>query len=163
MAASVSVMAPAASPDVINGFYLYAGTDAVAEGETFAFDASHPGYIKRMTASTDLFAGVAARDYPADSGARQIELNRPGSRGVKILLIGSANASVSAGTVFVACYKDATGGSKVFKAGTSPLNAASGACIGCAIVRENATLSASGTGSAKADLAISAYASVSES
>ena len=161
MALSASIMAPAASPNVVNGFFIYKGTDTIAEGEPFVFDVTHPGEIARPTGSSDVFAGVAARDYPADSGNRQIELNLPGSHGVKICVKGSSSSTVSAGTVVLVCYK-ATTGSKVFKAAGSP-HALTALTIGDAILREAITTDSDGLGAGKADLCIAPYTIQSES
>ncbi len=161
MGISASIFAPHAAPDVVNGFFIYKGTDAIKEGEPFVFDTAHPGVIDRPKAETDLFAGVAARDYPADSGNRQIELNLPGSRGVKVCVKGSSSSTVSSGAVVLCCYKASTG-SKVFKAAGSP-HALTALTIGDAILRENVATDSDGLGAGKADLAIAPFTIQSES
>lgn len=75
----------------------YASTDAISEGEGFcyntdygtaaSFDGRRGNHVERPTVSNNkAFAGVAARNYPASSTGQFIEINCPGSRGVKIAL-----------------------------------------------------------------------------
>ncbi len=143
--------APKAAPRGIVATYFYYGTDAVAEGEPFVLDptdaSSHyqPNVIRRPTTSGDQFVGVAARSYPADSGARQIEVYLPGSRNVNVRV----GATVTAGAV-IQFGRKASVGSKIFIAAGSP-HALTALQIGDVIVREAKTVS-SGTALVAADI-----------
>ncbi len=133
---------------------LYRGTDAVKEGEPFAYDPANGTYaIKRPTAATDLFAGVAAKSYPADSGSRQIELYIPGSRGVKVRIA----ETVASGNTGVFGYNASTGGKRFKKDSTAKAITAYGP--GVCVFREAVTYSSSDpkTHIAKADLPAAAF------
>ncbi len=140
------------APRGIVAVFFDAGEDAIAEGEPLVRDASNgSAYVARPTANTDEFVGVAARSYPADSGARQIQVYLPGSKNIKIRV---AHSGISAGAVVAFGYTASTG-AKVFKAAGSP-HAMSALAIGDAIVREaNATASSSDL--LTADLAMGPY------
>lgn len=75
----------------------YEGTDALAEGTALCFnivrgtataqDNTRSSHVIRPTSATaKAFAGVVARDYSAKAGGQFIEVNAPGSLGVKVLL-----------------------------------------------------------------------------
>jgi hypothetical protein len=75
----------------------YAGTDAISEGEGLCYntdygtaanvDGRRNNHVERPSVSNNkAFAGVAARNYSAKSSGQMIEINCPGSRGVKIAL-----------------------------------------------------------------------------
>jgi len=75
----------------------YAGTDAIKEGEGFCYntdygtatavDGRRCNYVERPSLSNNMdFAGVSARNYSASSTGQFIEINCPGSRGVKVAL-----------------------------------------------------------------------------
>ena len=75
----------------------YTGTDAVKEGEAFCYDtdygtatavnARRGNRVTRPSASNNgAFAGVAARDYFANSTGQLLEINIPGSKGINIAL-----------------------------------------------------------------------------
>lgn len=150
-----SVNAPKELPDAITKTVYYAGTDAIKEGEPFVYTTTagtasdydglrHNG-VARPTASGQVFAGVATRNYPAaDAGSgRLIEIACPGSKGVRIR-VGSAAAQ---GAVLQFAYKATTGGT-TFKAASSP-HALTALVIGDAVVRQTATAA----GLVQADLA----------
>ena len=143
---------PVTPSHAVSGVFIYEGTDAVAEGEPFVLDTTKGDpYIDRPKAQNGIFVGVAARGYPADKGARQIELNIPGSLGVKILV----GATVAAGAVVQYGYTASTG-AKIFKAAQSA-HALTALQVGDAIVREAKTVS-SGTAAVLADLPVAPYA-----
>lgn len=75
----------------------YGGSDAINEGEAVcyntdygtatAFDGRRCNHVERPSLDNNMaFAGVAARNYSARTGGQFIEINCPGSRGVKIAL-----------------------------------------------------------------------------
>ena len=75
----------------------YGGVDALYEGEAVcfntdygtatSFDGNRANRVERpSTSNNQSFAGVAARDYSANSGGQFVEINCPGSRGVNIAL-----------------------------------------------------------------------------
>jgi hypothetical protein len=75
----------------------YSGTDAIKEGEAVCYNtdfgtataanARRGNYVERpSTSNNNAFAGVAARDYAAQSGGQFIEINVPGSKGVMVAL-----------------------------------------------------------------------------
>jgi len=75
----------------------YTGTDAIKEGEAVCYNTDYGtatsaagrrhNEVERPTLSNNgAFAGVAARDYSAQSGGQFIEINAPGSRGVNVAL-----------------------------------------------------------------------------
>lgn len=81
----------------VTGWMWYNGADAIREGEAVCFDIANgtatavngrrQNQVVRPTTSTNMaFAGVAARDYQADAGGQFIEINMPGSKGVKVAL-----------------------------------------------------------------------------
>lgn len=83
--------------NVIREMVWYEGTDAIMEGEAVSYliatgtatakDGKRSAHVNRPTTSTNrAFAGVAARNYPANSGGQFIEINCPGSKGVNIAL-----------------------------------------------------------------------------
>ena len=133
---------------------VYTGTDRVLEGEPFALKpASGCFAVDRPKAATDLFAGVAAKTYPADTGSRQIELYIPGSRGVKVRI----GETVADGNTGVCGYNASTGGKKFKKDSTAKAITAYGP--GVCVFREAVTYSAGDpkTHIARADLPASAY------
>lgn len=149
---ALNLNAPIHSSRGIPVTFVYTGTDAVKEGEPFVYDitagkAAEPSglrhnSIKRPSAATDQFAGVAARSYPAEtSGYRKIELFVPGSFGVGVRVSSSA----SLGAVATVAFK--TGGSKTFKVGSTATTAVG---IGDVIIRQ--TVSAAGL--AQADICV---------
>lgn len=163
MAIDRSVNAPAVSPDLITKSVYYMGTDEVREGEPFVYTTGagtatdysglRHNQVARPTASGQVFAGVAARSYPAASPGvgRLIEIALPGSRGVRIRI----NAAIDIGDRAAFCYK-ATTGSKVFKESATALTSGT---IGMAVCRQ--TVAAAGL--VQADLVDGAYsAGVSE-
>jgi hypothetical protein len=97
----------------------YEGTDALAEGTALCFnivrgtatapDGTRSSYVIRPTAATaKAFAGVAARDYTAKAGGQFIEINTPGSLGVKVRLT-TGNTTIGV-TNLVFVYGTGTGG-----------------------------------------------------
>jgi hypothetical protein len=73
----------------------YDGTDAVKEGEAFCYntdygtatvaDGRRSNRVERPSSSNNMaFAGVAARDSFASSTGQMIDINVPGSKGVKV-------------------------------------------------------------------------------
>jgi len=77
--------------------FWYTGTDALMQGEAICFDTDRGtatsldrkrnNYVERPSTSNNLaFAGVAVRDYSAQSGGQMVEVYRPGSRGVYVAL-----------------------------------------------------------------------------
>lgn len=167
---NASVNAPVQAANPVTLFVRYAGTDEVKEGEPFVYDVSNGtatdpsgrrhNQVKRPTASGEIFAGVAARAYPAGRGDRQIELCAPGSHGVRVRVA----ASVTRGDVLQFAYK-ATVGGKTFKAPGSAI-ALTAVGIGDAIARQTTAYSASdpATHLVQADLCVAPYkAGVAES
>jgi len=84
----------------------YAGTDALLEGEGVCYNTdygtaasvagSRGTRVERPSRSNNnAFAGVAARNYSANKGGQFIEINVPGSTGVKIAL--GANVAIDTG------------------------------------------------------------------
>lgn len=82
----------------------YEGTDAIAVGEAVCYnilsgtateiDGRRSSNVIRPTAATaKAFAGVAARNYPANSGGQLIEINCPGSRSV-IVALSTGNTTI---------------------------------------------------------------------
>ena len=75
----------------------YTGTDALFEGEAVCMDTDYGtatvvdgrrvNYATRPATDNNLaFAGVAAGNYSAKSGGQMIQVNAPGSQGVKVAL-----------------------------------------------------------------------------
>jgi len=75
----------------------YEGTDALKHGEAVCyntdygtaadFDGRRANRVERPTTSnSQAFAGVAERDYAANSGGQLVEINAPGSKGVYVAL-----------------------------------------------------------------------------
>ena len=89
----------------------YGGTDAVGEGVALFFDTDYGtateadgrrgNRVEKPVASySNLnFAGVAARDYSAKAGGQFIEINCPGSRGVKVQLNSGVTATINTATL----------------------------------------------------------------
>jgi len=86
-----------AQPDRIAKWVWYGGTDALKQGEgvcyntdygtATAINARRANLVERpSTSNNEAFAGVAERDYAAQSGGQLIEINVPGSRGVLVAL-----------------------------------------------------------------------------
>lgn len=133
---------------------IYTGTDAVLEGEPFVFMPTAGCFaVDRPKAATDLFAGVAAKTYPADNGSRQIELYIPGSRGVKVRI----GETVAVGNTGVCGYTASTGAKRFKKDGSAKAITALGP--GVCVFREAVTYSSTDpkTHIAKADLPASAF------
>lgn len=83
--------------DRIVKWVWFEGTDALYEGEAVnyntdygtatAIDGRRANRVERpSTSNSKAFAGVAARDYAAQSGGQFVEINCPGSKGVLIAL-----------------------------------------------------------------------------
>lgn len=152
-----SVNAPKEMADAITKTVYYSGSDAVCEGEPFVYtvtdgtaseyDGLRQNGVKRPTATGEIFAGVATRNYPAgDPGTgRLIEIATPGSKGVKIRVA----AAQTQGAILQFAY--ATAGGKTFGKSGHTLTALA---IGDAIVRQTVTAA----GLAQADLAVAPYA-----
>ena len=98
-----SLDAPQAAPLLIIEWGWYAGTDAVSEGEAFCYNTDYgtattytgqrANYLERPlttgTAATSnnlAFAGVALRNYTAQTTGQFIEIAVPGSRGANVAL-----------------------------------------------------------------------------
>jgi hypothetical protein len=102
------------TPNAIIEWVWYEGSDALFEGEgvnyntdygtATAADGRRCNRVERPSTSNNMaFAGVAARNYSARSGGQFIEINVPGSKGVKIALgvdtvIGTGLLSFVAGS-----------------------------------------------------------------
>lgn len=147
---ALNLNAPIQSARGIPVTLVYLGNDSIQEGEPFVYDiaagvATTPNglrhnCVKRPTAATDQFAGVAARSYPAeDSGYRKIELYIPGSFGVGVR-VGSA---ATIGAVATVAY--AASGGKTFKVGSTATTAVG---IGDVVIRQTV----SGAGLVQADI-----------
>jgi hypothetical protein len=94
------------------GWVWYNGSDAVREGEAVCFDVANGtatdangrrhNQVVRPTTSTNMaFAGVAARNYSAQANGQFIEINMPGSKGVKVA-ISAASATIGEDLCFTA-------------------------------------------------------------
>jgi hypothetical protein len=92
-----SVNGPIKSGNAIVEYVWYEGSDAISEGEGLCyntdygtaanFDGRRCNRVERPSLSNNTaFAGVAARNYSAHTGGQLIEINCPGSRGVKVAL-----------------------------------------------------------------------------
>ncbi|WP_309381991.1 hypothetical protein [Cerasicoccus frondis] len=85
------------APKPVVDFVWYEGTDALKKGEAVCFntdygtatavDGRRAQRVERpSTSNNNAFAGVAARDYSAQTGGQLIEIYIPGSRGVEVAL-----------------------------------------------------------------------------
>lgn len=107
----MSVNGPTKLPFAKKAMYWYTGDDAVTEGTALVFDTdtgtaanvdcSRNNHVeKSAAASKNLdFAGVAANNYFASKGGQFIEVNLPGSRGVKIQLASAVSATINTGVL----------------------------------------------------------------
>lgn len=88
---------PAQVSNPITGWVWYEGTDAIKEGEGVCFNTNYGTATERdgrrsrnverpSTSNNTAFAGVAARNYAAESGGQFIEINEPGSKNVMVAL-----------------------------------------------------------------------------
>lgn len=155
---NVPINAPVGASLVRSIFVRYAGTDEIKVGEPFAYavahgtaterDARRHNEVVRPSAAASVFAGVAAKAYPADTGDRLIELAAPGSMGV-LVRIGE---SVATGDRLTFGY----GAGKRFVKGNTALTAVG---IGDAVARQTVAYSASDPATAvvQADLCIAPY------
>lgn len=103
-----SINAPIAAPNLIRERVWYGGADALVEGTAVCyntdygtatdFDGSRGNRVELPTSSNNMFfAGVSAYNYTASTGGQWIEINVPGSTGVKIAI--AAPTVIDTGTL----------------------------------------------------------------